>query len=71
MKKSKKFLSNLMNLLKSEKGEGALMYILLAAGLITILAFVLIPGLRTFASSLISSLTTWFANIDDNIFGTS
>lgn len=60
-----------LKLVKSEKGEGAITYILLAAGLITILAFVFVPGLRDFAEDLVADLGTWFGGIDDNLFGTS
>jgi len=72
MKTAKCFIKKItQKFVKSEKGEVAVTYILLAAGIITILAFVLVPGLRTFATNLISSLTTWFNGVDAELFGTS
>lgn len=63
----KKFIKKFV---KSEKGEGAITYVLLVAGLITILAFVLLPGIKAFAASILTSLNTWFTGITGNLFGT-
>jgi|GEM_PF-477207 len=63
---------NIGKFLKSERGEFGMSAILgIAIGLI-IAAFVLIPGLRNFADTIITAMNSWWTtSISSNIFPTS
>jgi len=52
---------------RSKKGFGINEIIGIAAGVI-IAAVVVIPGLRTFAQTIMSELTTWWSGISSSIF---
>ncbi len=41
------------------------------AAAIIIAAFIIIPGMRTFAQTMMTSLSTWWGNISSSIFPTS
>lgn len=64
-------MNKIKTFLRSRKGEVTITYVLLAAGLITILAFVIIPGLRIFTEDLISNFGNWYDGIESQIFGAS
>ena len=53
--------------LSSKKGFGINEVIGIAAGVI-IAAVVVIPGLRTFAQSIMSELTTWWTSVSVELF---
>lgn len=53
--------------LKSKKGFGINEIIGIAAGVI-IAAVVVIPGLRTFAQTILTELTTWWGTVSTSIF---
>jgi len=53
--------------LRSKKGFGINEIIGIAAGVI-IAAVVVIPGLRTFAQTIMSELTSWWSGISSSIF---
>jgi|YNPMSStandDraft_1061717.scaffolds.fasta_scaffold22654_5 hypothetical protein len=68
LKNLKKHFSNLS---KSNKGIGIAELIGVAA-LFIIAAFILIPGLRSFAQNVINALNTWWTNtVSSKIFPTS
>lgn len=68
----KRFIKKLTNLfVRSEKGGSTLTTILFLAGLVTILAFVIVPELRRFAENIMETLGTWFNGIDERLFGVS
>ena len=54
-------LSLVRKVMKNERGEGSLGVIIGACAVVIVAAFVLIPGLRTFATSVITSMTTWYS----------
>jgi len=58
--------TKIMNL-RSKKGFGINEIIGIAAGVI-IAAVVVIPGLRTFAETVMGQLTTWWTGISTSIF---
>ena len=41
------------------------------AAAVVIAAFVIIPGLRTFATSIMTALTDWWADVAGEVFPTS
>lgn len=53
--------------LKSKKGFGINEIIGIAAGVI-IAAVIVIPGLRSFAQTIMTELTTWWAGISADLF---
>lgn len=64
--------SKLAEKIKDEKGEFGLGSVLSVVAVLIIAAFILIPGLRSFAQSLINSLNNWWTNtIMPSIFPTN
>ncbi|MHB1485164.1 MAG: hypothetical protein ACYCYI_10925 [Saccharofermentanales bacterium] len=53
--------------LRSKKGFGINEIIGIAAGVI-IAAVIVIPGLRSFAQTIMTALTTWWASISSSLF---
>lgn len=53
---------------RSEQGDVSINYILLTAALIIVLAFVIVPQLRTFASGVVTSFGTWSSDVTNEIF---
>lgn len=60
----------MMRGVRSEQGDVSVNYILLTAALIIVLAFVIVPQLRTFASDVLTSFETWSNTVNDEIFAT-
>lgn len=66
----KKIMKRIKKVLNNEKGIGVYEIIGVAAVMI-IAAFVIIPGLRSFAESIMESLGTWYDNtISTKLFPT-
>ena len=66
-----KVLSRVPAALYRKNGGFGLNELLGTAAALIIAAFVVIPGLRTFAGTVISKLTTWWTTISASIFPTS
>lgn len=50
---------------KGEFGIGAVMSIAVA---LIVAAFVLVPGMQTFAQSVLTSMNNWWSNFSGNLF---
>ena len=66
-----KVLSRVPAALYGKNGGFGLNELLGTAAALIIAAFVVIPGLRTFAGSVITKLTTWWSTVSTSIFPTS
>lgn len=65
--KMKKFFNRVLH---SNDGFGLNEIIGIAAAVV-IAAFVIIPGLRTFATTIMTALSTWWNNVQGSVFPTS
>lgn len=54
--------------LKEEKGEVGLSYIFMIAATCILAAFIIIPGLRTLATSVMTGVQNWWSNTISNEF---
>lgn len=51
-----------INFLKDEEGDAGIGFFLTIATSLIVCAFVFIPGVRSFAAGIVSSLQTWWSN---------
>ncbi len=56
------YLVHLKHYLKSERGEFGISAILGIAITLTVAAFVVLPGVKTFAGTVVTGLDTWWTN---------
>ena len=69
---SRMFGKKCARLLRSEKGERIAGMITAVAVVLVVAAFIMIPGLRTFATTVMTALTNWWTNtVASKIFPTT
>jgi len=59
-------------LLRSEKGEGIAGMVTAVAVVLVVAGFIMVPGLRNFATTVLNAMTTWWTNtVASKIFPTT
>lgn len=62
LKKKNKTKINIYKMLRNERGEGFLGLIIVSAIVLIIAAFVILPGLRALANTMMNALSDWWTN---------